>query len=299
MTCNATGLSRNQTALVVPCCSHQEKNGELCFCIDYSKLNEVTKTVFHCLGLTKRWLEPNGSPLYVKSRYLQVDVHLDALEKTAFSTGQGLWQFTVKPFGHCNALATFERLMETVLRGLTYDSRIVYLDDVIVIGHMFKEHLLNSWKVFQWFCESHLKLNPEKCQLLHKEVRYLGHIVSPKRISTDPEKLKAMQEWRTPKNKLEIRSFVGLCTYYRRFISSFANIAKLLTRLTEQKQTFQWTPEMDAAFQTLKGALCAAPILVYPSQERGSLWTQTPVKSNWRSALPSTGWTGACNSLLQ
>jgi hypothetical protein len=128
------------------------------------------------------------------------------------------------PFCLYNAPATFERLMETVLRGLTYDSCLVYLDDVIVISRTFQEHLLNLRKVFQWFREARLKLNLEKCHLLQKEVRYLGHNVSPEGIFTDPEKLKAVQEWPTPTNKHEVRSFLGICTYYRRFISGFANI---------------------------------------------------------------------------
>jgi hypothetical protein len=119
------------------------------------------------------------------------------------------------PFGLCNALATFERLMETVLRGLTYDSCLVYLDDVIVIGHTLQEHLLNLRKVFERLRETRLKLNSGKCQLLQKEVKYLGHVVSPEGISADPEKLKAVREWPTPKDKHEIGSFLGLCTYYR------------------------------------------------------------------------------------
>jgi hypothetical protein len=115
-------------------------------------------------------------------------------EKTAFLTGQGLWQFTVMPFGLCNDQATLERLMETVLRNLTYDSCLVYLDDAITIGRTFQEHLLNLRDVFQRFREACLKLNPEKCQLLQKKVRYLGYIVSPGGITIDPEKLKAMRE---------------------------------------------------------------------------------------------------------
>jgi hypothetical protein len=98
---------------------------------------------------------------------------------------------------------------------------------------------------------------------LQKEVRYLGHVVSTEGISTDPEKLKAVREWPTPKNKHDI-SFLGLCTYYRRFIPGFANIAKPLTKLTEQNQSFHWTAEVKNAFQTLKEALCTAPILAYP-----------------------------------
>jgi hypothetical protein len=119
------------------------------------------------------------------------------------------------PFGLRNAPTTFERLMEPFLRGLTYDSCLVYLDDVIVIGCSFEEHLHNLWKVFQWFLGASLKLKPEKCHLLQKEVRYLGHVVSPEGISTDPEKLEAIRAWPTPKNKHDIRSFLGLCTYYR------------------------------------------------------------------------------------
>jgi hypothetical protein len=118
--------------------------------------------------------------------------------------------------------------------------------------------------MFERLREARLNLNPGKCQLLQKEVKYLEHIVLPEGISTDSEKLKAVREWPTPKNKHEIRSFLGLCTYYRRFISGFANIAKPLTRLTEEKQAFQWAPEVEAAFQTLKGAFCAATIPVYP-----------------------------------
>jgi hypothetical protein len=153
--------------------------------------------------------------------------------------------------------------METVLRGLTYKSCLLYLDIIIVIGHTFQEHLLNLWKVFQWFQEACLKLNPEKFQPFHKEVQYFGNIMSPEGITTEPKKLRVLREWPTPKNKHEIGSFLSLCTYYRWFISSSANIAKPLTKLTEEKQAFQWTPEVEAAFQTLKEALCTAPILTY------------------------------------
>jgi hypothetical protein len=168
------------------------------------------------------------------------------------------------PFGLCNAPATFQRLMETVLRGLTYDSCLVCFDEVIVIGRMFQKHLLNLQKMFERFRKACLKLNPEKCQLLQKEVWYLRHIVSPKGVSTNNEKLKAVRECPTSKNKHEIRSFLGLCTYYRRFISCFAHTAELLTRLAEEKQSFPWTPKVEAAFQMLKGALCGAPIHAYP-----------------------------------
>jgi hypothetical protein len=208
--------------------------------VDYRKLNDVTKK--ECFPMPRiddtldtlagaKWF----STLDLKSGYGQVDIHPDDKEKTAFSTGQGLWHFTIMPFGLCNAPATFESLMETVLRGLTYHSCLVCFDDVIVTERTFQEHLRNLGKIFELLRDARLKLTPDKCHLLQKEVRYLGHIVSPKGISTDHEELKAVQEWPTPRTKQEIRSFLGLCKYYRRFISGFVNIAKPLNKLMEEK----------------------------------------------------------------
>ena len=191
-------------------------------------------------------------------------LHPEYKGKTAFSTGQGLWQFTVMPFGLCNAPATFERLMESVLRGLTYEACLVYLDDGIVIGRTFQEQLNNLQKVFQRLREAHLKLNPEKCQLFRKEVGYLVHIVSSSGLTTDPEKLEAIKSWPRPNDKQQLRSFLGLCTYYRRFISGFADIAKPLSKLSEEKRIFEWAKEAESAFQALKDALCTAPVLGYP-----------------------------------
>jgi hypothetical protein len=197
------------------------------------------------------------STLDLKSGYWQVALHPEDKEKTALSTGQGLWQFTVMPFGLCNAPATFERLMESVLRGLTYDACLVYLDDVIVVGRNFQE-LDNLRKVFQRIREARLKLNPGKCQLF-QEVRYLGH-VSASGIATDPEKLEAVKSWPPPTDKHQLRSFLGLCTYHRRFILCFADVAK---PLTEEKRKFELSPKAEVAFASLK-ALCAAPVLGHP-----------------------------------
>jgi hypothetical protein len=131
----------------------RRKNGKLRFCVDYRKLKDVTKE--DCFPLPRindpldKLAGGNLFPtLDLKNRYWQVDVHLDDKEKTAFSTGQGLWQFAVMPFSLCNAPGTFERLMETVLRGFTYDSCLVYLDDLIVIRRTFNEHLTNLPKYF-------------------------------------------------------------------------------------------------------------------------------------------------------
>jgi hypothetical protein len=178
-----------------------------------------------------------------KSGYWQVALHPDD-KTTAFSTGQGLWNFTIMPFGLCNAPAKFERLMESVLCGLTHEA---CLDDVI-IRRTFKEELDNLQKVFQSFGGAGLKLKPQKCQIFQKDVWYLGHIMSSDGVTTDLEKLEAAQRWPQPRDKHKLRSFLSLCTYNRKFTAGFADIAKPLTQFTEEKWTYQWSPEADAAF---------------------------------------------------
>jgi hypothetical protein len=145
-----------------------------------------------------------------------------------------------------------------------HKSCLVYLDNVIVIGFTFQEHLLNLQKVFQQSWEAHLKFDLEKWQLFENEVWYLKGIVSTEGLITNPKKLRAVQEWPISKNKHEIRYFLGLCFYYRWFISGFANIAKRLTKLSEEKQGFHWTRRSGGHLSIAKGALCTAPVLAYP-----------------------------------
>ncbi|GFU79609.1 retrovirus-related Pol polyprotein from transposon 297 [Trichonephila clavipes] len=128
------------------------------------------------------------STLDLRSGYWQVEIHPEDREKTAFTSGQGLWQFKVMTLGLCNAPATFERLMETVLKGLTFEACLIYLDDVIIGGRTFEEHLQNIRKVLSKLRDANLKLNPSKCKFFQKEVNYLGHIISAEGVRFDPEK---------------------------------------------------------------------------------------------------------------
>ncbi|GFU85611.1 retrovirus-related Pol polyprotein from transposon 297 [Trichonephila clavipes] len=172
------------------------------------------------------------------------------------------------PFGLCNAPATFERLMETVLKGLTFEACLIYLDDVIIGGRTLEEHLQNIRKVLSKLRDANLKLNPSKCKFFQKEVNYLGHIISTEGVRTDPEKVSAVKNWKRPENLRELRSFLGLCTYYRKFVKGFSNIARPLHKLTESKQKFQWTKECEDSFLQLKEALTSSSILIYPQPDK-------------------------------
>jgi len=163
--------------------------------MDYRKLNLVTHKDSYRLPRIDDTIETlSGAKLFstldLKSGYWQVPLDDTAKEKTAFSTGSGLWQFKVMPFGLCNAPATFERLMEQVLIGLPMSVALVYLDDIIVPGHSFCQQIANLRQVFEQLRKAKLKLSPRKCVLFQREVKYLGHVVNKEGISPDPGKLK-------------------------------------------------------------------------------------------------------------
>ena len=167
-------------------------------------------------------------------------------------------------FGLCNAPATFERLMETVLSGLHWEICLVYLDDIIVYGKSFEEMINNLDQVLRRFADAGLKLKPRKCQLFKKEVEFLGHVINESGVSTDPGKIDCIKYWPQPSNVKEIRSFLGLCSYYRRFIADYSHLAKPLMRLTEKNKTFDWTDECQHAFDCLKKLLMTTPVLAHP-----------------------------------
>lgn len=247
----------------------KKKDGSMRFCVDYRKLNDVTKKDSYPLPRIDDTLDTLSgatwfSTLDLQSGYWQVEIDEKDKEKTAFSIGNGLWQFNVMPFGLCNAPATFERLMERVLKGLHWRTCLVYLDDIIIMGKDFDDHLKNLEEVFERLEAAGLKLSAKKCSLFQREVKYLGHKVTSEGIHTDEDKIKAVKNWPRPTNLHELRSFLGLCTYYRRFVPGFANVAGSLHELTQKNRKFEWSGAQETAFQKLKELLSTAPILAYP-----------------------------------
>ena len=250
----------------------KKKSGEYRYCIDYRRVNDVTKKDSFPLPNIADHLDALGGAdwfhtLDFKSGYWQVGMAKGDKEITAFSTMSGLYEFNVMPFGLCNAPATFVRLMERVLAGLNWKICLVYMDDIICPAPSFSESIVRLRTLFDRLQASGLKLNPKKCSLFKKEVEYLGHVISINGVRTDPKKISAMQDWPTPTCVTDVKSFVGMASYYRRFVQGFANIAKPLHQLTEKQKTFQWTTESDDAFIQLKRAMTCSPILAYPSSK--------------------------------
>ena len=252
----------------------RKKDGTYRFCVDYRRLNAVTvKDSFPLPRIDETFDALSGaiyfSTLDLASAYWQVGVAVADVPKTAFVTSRGLFEFTAMPFGLTNAPATFQRLMERVLRGLTFEHCLVYLDDILVFSRSIDDHVAGLRKVLERLREAGLKAKPSKCQFGRKTMDYLGHVVSTEGIAPQENKVKAVREFPVPKNPTVVRSFVNLAGYYRRFIPKFSSIAKPLFDLLRKGDEFTWTDECRAAMDSLKAKLTEAPILTFPRfQER-------------------------------
>ena len=205
----------------------RKKDDSLRFCVDYRKLNNVTRFDAYPLPRVDETLEALGgskffTTLDLLSGYWQVGLTPEARLKSAFCVRSSLYLWNVMPFGLCNAPSTFERLMETVLLGLQWKTCLVYLDDIVIFAKNEEEHLQRMEEVFQRLIRAGLKLKPRKCRLFHREAEYLGHIVS-EGLKVSPGKVAAVKEWPQPECVTELRSFLGTAGYYRRFVKGLFN----------------------------------------------------------------------------
>ena len=259
----------------------EKKSGDIRLCVDYRELNKRTKKDAYPLPLPD---EVQGhmagatifSTLDLQSGYWQLPVYAKDREKTAFcpGPGMGLYQFTRMPFGLTGAPSSFQRLMDTVMRGLLFVR--TYIDDVIIFSKDESQHKEHLNIVFQKLQGAGLTLRGKKCHIGMDKVFYLGHTFSGAGMMPDPGKVKVVEEWPTPHDVHSVRQFLGLASYYRRYVNAFAAIAAPLHVLTQKDTPFNWTTECDAAFQTLKQNLVQAPILAYPrfDQDAGTFVLQ-------------------------
>ena len=190
----------------------KKKDGSARFCVDYRKLNAVTKKDAYSLPRVDDTVDTlTGSKLFstldLINGYWQVEVTEEDRQKTAFATSEGPFEFKRMPFGLCNAPATFQHLMDRVLKDLKWSECLVYIDDIVIFGRIFDEHLRHVANILSHLRQAGLKLKPEKCYFLQQEVRYLGHIVSEEGIATDPSKITAVSSWPAPSAKKTFRDF--------------------------------------------------------------------------------------------
>jgi len=248
----------------------KKPSGKFRFCIDMRKVNDSSIKDAYPLPRINAILEKLRQAKYIstldlKQGYWQVPLAKDSRPITAFTVRNlGLFQFRVMPFGLHSAGATFQRLLDRVIGPELEPKAFAYLDDLVIVSSSFEEHLELLGVVFRRLREAGLRLNPEKCHFARRELKYLGHVVNSDGISTDPEKVRAIKEFPAPTNVKALRSFLGLASWYRRFVEKFASISAPLRSLLKKNAKWLWGPEQAQAFEQLKHSLSTAPVLACP-----------------------------------
>ena len=246
-----------------------KKDGGWRMCVDYRKLNAVTKKVSYPIPRTEdtfdyllqaQWF----SKMDAASGFWQVPMENSSKEKTAMITPDGVFHWKVMPFGLCNAPATFQRLMDVVLTGLKWKECLVYLDDVLVFSKDWQEHLVHLRHIFERLEEAHITLKLSKCEFAKKEIQFLGHIVREQKILPDDRNVEAVTNFPLPKDITGIRGFLGLVGHYRRFIPRFADKSLPLRKLLKKGEVFKWESDQQKAFDELKDAITSKPVLGLP-----------------------------------
>ena len=249
----------------------KKKGGELRMCIDFRALNKQTvKNRYPLPRIDELFDRLRGakwfSKIDLRSGYHQVRVHPDDVPKTAFRTRYGHFEYLVMPFGLTNAPATFMHLMQSVFRDLLDRSVIVFLDDILIFSNSLEEHRKHVREVLQRLREHKLYAKESKCEFMRRFIGFLGHVISGQGISMEPEKVSAITQWPTPKSSAEVRSFLGLAGYYRKFVKGFSREASPLTALQQKDAPFVWGDAQQRSFESLKTRVASAPILILPNE---------------------------------
>ncbi|KAD3336153.1 hypothetical protein E3N88_31672 [Mikania micrantha] len=247
----------------------KKKDGSMRMCIDYRELNKLTiKNKYPLPRIDDLFDQLQGaswfSKIDLRSGYHQLKVREQDIPKTAFRTRYGHYEFLVMSFGLTNAPAAFMDLMNRVCRPMLDRSVIVFIDDILIYSRSEGDHACHIREVLEILRREKLYAKFSKCAFWLREVQFLGHVISPEGIMVDPAKVEAVMKWNPPKTPTEVRSFLGLAGYYRRFIQDFSRIATPLTKLTRKETKYDWGPTQVQAFEELKKRLTEAPILTLP-----------------------------------
>ncbi|MEG1463015.1 MAG: reverse transcriptase family protein [Anaerorhabdus sp.] len=251
----------------------KKKDGSYRLVIDYRKINAITKKDAYALPRIETLLDTLGnakvfSALDMRSGFYQVALAEDSIEKSAFSTAQyGQWEYTRMPMGLCNSVGTFQRMVDLVFKDLINRSLVAYIDDLNCYSKCPEDHIIDLEKLFVCVRKANLKLNISKCFFFKDRLNFLGYIVTQKGLECDPDKITKIVNFDIPRTVTQVKSFIGIASYYRRFIENFAAIARPLHKLTKKGHN-TWNDESIDSFNKLKFALTNTPVLVRPDFDK-------------------------------
>lgn len=248
----------------------KKKDGTWRFCVDYRQLNAITVKNKYPLPIVDELLhELQGACWFTKldmrSGYHQIRVLPEDEHKTAFKTHNGHWEFKVMPFGLTNAPATFQAIMNTIFSSLLRKCVLVFVDDILVYSKSLEEHIQHLEQVLQILQQHQFLFKPSKYTFAQTSLEYLGHIISEQGVSTDPTKIQVVANWPVPSDVKQLRGFLGLSGYYRKFIKNYGIHSRLLTDHLKKNVPFVWTQQHNLCFEQLKEALISAPVLALPN----------------------------------